>query len=72
MIIAGVIYGHVASKYVFIRMFGAKAMAKKTKKAFFTWAAITGVLWIIAWIIAQRFISFYLNPKFDADLSKYS
>lgn len=54
------------------RMFGAKAMAKKTKKAFFTWAAITGAIWTIGWIIAQRFVSFYLSPKSYTDVSKYS
>lgn len=58
IIIAGVIYGHVASKYIFIRLFGAKAMARKTKKSFLIWAAITGVLWTIAWIIAQSIPDF--------------
>lgn len=58
IIIAGVIYGHVASKYIFIRLFGTRAMARKTKRAFFTWAAITGVLWTVAWIIAQSIPDF--------------
>ncbi|KAG0650337.1 Methyltryptophan resistance [Hyphodiscus hymeniophilus] len=58
IVIAGVIYGHVAAKYVYIRIYGAKALAKKTWRASLRWAAITGLLWIVAFIIAESIPSF--------------
>jgi amino acid permease len=55
IIVAGVIYGHIASKYVYVRIFrGTKHMGKRTLLATGSWALITLTLWIIAWIIAER------------------
>lgn len=60
IIIAGVIYGHVSSTYIYIRAF-PKYHSKKSWKAWGLWAGITLGLWAIAWIIAQRYgvSSFY-------------
>jgi len=59
IIIAGVIYGHVASKYIYVRIFrGTKHMGKRTWLATGSWAAITLTLWVIAWIIAESIPDF--------------
>lgn len=54
IVIAGVINGHVASKYVYVRLFrGTDRMSKKSWSSFGLWAVIVLVLWTIAWIIAE-------------------
>ncbi|KAL8913534.1 MAG: hypothetical protein Q9172_007267 [Xanthocarpia lactea] len=54
IIIAGVINGHVAAKFVYVRLFrGTDKMSKNTWGAFFRWALIVLVLWTAAWIIAE-------------------
>ncbi|KAL2831805.1 transmembrane amino acid transporter protein-domain-containing protein [Aspergillus cavernicola] len=54
ILIAGVIYGHVASKYVYIRIFrGTDRMHKRDFVAVGSWVAIALSLWILAWIIAS-------------------
>ncbi|CEL08358.1 Putative Neutral amino acid permease [Aspergillus calidoustus] len=54
IIIAGVIYGHVASKYIYVRIFrGTDRMHKRDFVAVGSWVAIALCLWIIAWIIAS-------------------
>jgi len=54
IIIAGVINGHVAAKYIYVRIFrGTKIMHQKSFKSYGTWALIAIVLWTIAWIIAE-------------------
>ena len=59
IIIAGVIYGHVASKYIYVRIFrGTKHMSKRTLLATGSWASITFVLWLIAFIIAESIPNF--------------
>jgi Transmembrane amino acid transporter protein len=59
IIIAGVIYGHVATKYIYVRIFrGTRHMAKRTWLSFGTWAAIALTLWIIAFIIAESIPDF--------------
>lgn len=52
--IAGVINGHVAAKYIYVRLFrGTDGMQKKTVKSIGSWVAITLTLWVIAWVIAE-------------------
>jgi amino acid permease len=59
IIIAGVIYGHVASKYIYVRLFrGTKHMSQKTLLSVGSWLAITLTLWVIAWIIAESIPDF--------------
>ncbi|KAL4883746.1 transmembrane amino acid transporter protein-domain-containing protein [Aspergillus karnatakaensis] len=54
IIIAGVIYGHVASKYIYVRLFrGTDRMHKRDFVAVGSWVAIALALWILAWIIAS-------------------
>ncbi|GIC92691.1 neutral amino acid permease [Aspergillus udagawae] len=55
IIIAGVINGHIAFKYVYIRIFAGKGdrIHKRDWVAVSSWVAIALSLWIIAWIIAE-------------------
>jgi hypothetical protein len=54
LVIAGVINGHVAAKYIYVRLFrGTDRMSKRTWSSFGMWALIVLVLWTIAWIIAE-------------------
>lgn len=54
IVIAGVINGHVASKYIYVRLFrGTGMMGKKTLKSYGAWALIALILWTVAWIIAE-------------------
>lgn len=52
--IAGVINGHVAAKYIYVRLFrGTDRMHKRSVLSIGSWVAITLVLWVIAWVIAE-------------------
>ena len=54
IVIAGVINGHVAAKYIYVRLFrGTDRMSKRTWSSFGIWALIVVALWIVAWIIAE-------------------
>jgi uncharacterized membrane protein len=54
VIIAGVIYGHVACKYIYVRIFrGTDHMHQKSFLAVGTWIGIALALWVIAWVIAE-------------------
>ncbi|BDD57716.1 hypothetical protein MPDQ_003583 [Monascus purpureus] len=54
IIIAGVINGHVAFKFVYVRLFrGTDRMNKNDWVARGSWIAIAASLWIIAWVIAE-------------------
>ena len=54
IVIAGVINGHVAAKYIYVRLFrGTDKMSQRTWGSFGIWASIVLVLWIVAWIIAE-------------------
>lgn len=59
ILLAGVIYGHVAAKYVYVRIFrGTEHMSKRTWLAIGSWAGITFTFWLIAWIIAESIPNF--------------
>ncbi|KAF2122433.1 amino acid transporter [Lophiotrema nucula] len=59
ILLAGVIYGHVAAKYIYVRIFrGTQHMSKRTLLSIGSWAGITFLLWLIAWIIAESIPSF--------------
>ncbi|KAJ3545403.1 hypothetical protein NM208_g2516 [Fusarium decemcellulare] len=54
IVIAGVIYGHVASSYIFTRIFhNTKHMVRRTKLSTFSWFSVTLATWAIAMIIAE-------------------
>ncbi|KAH8664199.1 transmembrane amino acid transporter protein-domain-containing protein [Xylariales sp. PMI_506] len=54
IIIAGVIYGHVAAKYIFVRVFaGTKHIVKRTTLGVVGWVGITAGVWVIAFVIAE-------------------
>ncbi|OAX83240.1 hypothetical protein ACJ72_02400 [Emergomyces africanus] len=54
IVIAGVINGHVASKYLYVRLFrGTNRMSQRSWTSVGTWVGMTIVLWVIAWIIAE-------------------
>ena len=56
IVIAGVIYGHVASKYIYVRLFrGTKHLSSNSFFARATWAGIALGLWFVAWILAERY-----------------
>lgn len=52
--IAGVINGHVACKYIYVRLFrGTDHMHQRSLVSFGSWVLIGLILWTIAWIIAE-------------------
>ncbi|KAJ6103371.1 hypothetical protein N7486_005798 [Penicillium sp. IBT 16267x] len=54
IIIAGVINGHVAFKYVYVRIFrGTDRMHKRDMIAISSWVGIALCMWVLAWIIAS-------------------
>ncbi|KAF2764290.1 hypothetical protein EJ03DRAFT_392117 [Teratosphaeria nubilosa] len=54
IIIAGIIYAHVAAKYIYVRIFrGTRHMSKKTFLSVGSWLGIVLTLWIVAWVIAE-------------------
>lgn len=54
IIIAGVIYGHVATKYVFVRVFrGTEHLHARTWYSYLVWGSIAATCWILAFIIAE-------------------
>lgn len=54
IVIAGVIYGHVAAKYIFVRIFGGtKHVARRTWQGTAGWIGVTITIWVIAFVIAE-------------------
>ncbi|KAF7552554.1 hypothetical protein G7046_g7381 [Stylonectria norvegica] len=54
IVIAGVIYGHVAAKYIFKRIFrNTKHMVRRTKLSTIAWVGLTAGIWTISLIIAE-------------------
>jgi succinate dehydrogenase hydrophobic anchor subunit len=54
IVIAGVIYGHVAAKYIFVRIFrNTQHMKRRTKLSNIAWFGITGAIWLLSMIIAE-------------------
>lgn len=54
IIVAGVVYGHVASKYIYVRLFrGTEHLSSRSWFATLVWCGIVFVLWFVAWIIAE-------------------
>ncbi|KAJ5757285.1 uncharacterized protein N7511_007467 [Penicillium nucicola] len=56
VIVAGVVFGHVACKYIYVRIFRGERshhMHQRSLLATGTWIAIGLATWTIAWIIAE-------------------
>ncbi|ATZ58468.1 hypothetical protein BCIN_16g02440 [Botrytis cinerea B05.10] len=54
IVIAGVIFGHVCAKYIFLRLFaGTTHAATRTKRGLAAWLAITAGVWVVAWIVGE-------------------
>lgn len=54
IIIAGVIYGHIAGKYVFGRIFrNTKHVVRRTKVSTLGWFGMTFAMWAVALVIAE-------------------
>ncbi|KAF7926933.1 uncharacterized protein EAE98_006317 [Botrytis deweyae] len=54
IVIAGVIFGHVASKYIFLRIFTGTTHAEtRTKRGLVAWLGITAGVWVLAWIVGE-------------------
>ncbi|KAL9578579.1 MAG: hypothetical protein Q9212_005630 [Teloschistes hypoglaucus] len=54
IVIAGVINGHVAAKYCYVRLFrGTNKMSQRTWGSQARWGIIVLLLWTAAWIIAE-------------------
>ncbi|CAG9990564.1 unnamed protein product [Clonostachys byssicola] len=54
IVIAGVIYGHVAAKYIFVRLFrNTKHLERRTKLSTVSWWGVTFVIWALSMIIAE-------------------
>lgn len=64
IVIAGVIYGHVAAKYVFSRIFGkTKHFSKRTLIGDAGWVLVSLTIWLLAFVISQSI------PVFNSLLS---
>ncbi|PYI02425.1 hypothetical protein BO78DRAFT_454089 [Aspergillus sclerotiicarbonarius CBS 121057] len=54
VLIAGIVNGHVASKYVYVRLFrGSDRMHERSLFSIGSWVAIGVISWIVAWVIAE-------------------
>ncbi|KAI5857262.1 amino acid transporter [Tricharina praecox] len=53
IVIAGVINGHVAVKYLYIRLVPRELVRSTCWKSYSIWVAILSALWLVAWIIAS-------------------
>ncbi|RAK86392.1 putative amino acid transporter [Aspergillus costaricaensis CBS 115574] len=59
VIISGVVFGHVASKYVYVRMYrGSDRMHERSFVSVGFWVGIALIIWTIAWIIAESIPAF--------------
>lgn len=54
IVIAGVIYAHVAGKFVFLKVFGGtRHVARRTAVGTAGWLALLAALWAVAFVIAE-------------------
>ncbi|KAF1928669.1 N amino acid transport system protein [Didymella exigua CBS 183.55] len=61
IIIAGVVNGSVACKYIYIRMWkGTNVVHQKTIKSLGSWYSICAAFWLVAWILAESVPNFNL------------
>ncbi|KAA8652838.1 putative amino acid transporter [Aspergillus tanneri] len=54
VVIAGVVFGHVACKYIYVRIFrGSAHLHQNSFLAIGSWVAIALAVWVVAWVIAE-------------------
>ncbi|KAJ5631381.1 uncharacterized protein N7484_011481 [Penicillium longicatenatum] len=54
VILSGVVLGHVACKYIYVRMFrGSDKMHSRSLLSIGTWVAICIGVWVISWVVAE-------------------
>lgn len=54
IVVAGCIYGHVAAKYIFIRIFrNTKHLERRTKLSTISWIGVTFGIWALSMVIAE-------------------
>jgi len=69
IVVAGVVNGSVACKYVYIRTWkGTDTVHKRNFKSIGSWVAICAVAWMCAWVIAEAMPNFNLLLGFIAAL----
>lgn len=53
-ILSGVVLGHVACKYVYVRMFrGSDKMHQRSFLSIGSWVAICLGVWVVSWVVAE-------------------
>lgn len=61
IIIAGVVNGSVACKYIYIRVWkGTNVVHENSFRSLGSWAGICAALWIVAWLLAEAIPNFNL------------
>ncbi|TKA63172.1 hypothetical protein B0A49_07190 [Cryomyces minteri] len=59
IVVAGVINGHVAAKYIYVRMWrGTNVMRERSARAYGSWYAICATIWLMGWVIAEAVPAF--------------
>jgi len=59
IIVAGVVNGSVACKYIYIRMWaGTNVVHQSNWKSMSSWYGICAVAWIISWVLAEAIPNF--------------
>lgn len=54
IVVAGVIYAHVATKNIYVRMWRkTNVMNEKSFRSLGSWYGLTIILWVVAWVIAN-------------------
>lgn len=54
VVFSGVIHGHVAAKYIYVRMFrGSSEIHSRSFRSVGAWLGIGVVVWVIAWVVAE-------------------
>jgi hypothetical protein len=61
IVVAGVVNGSVACKYIYVRMWKGTDMVHKTNwKSLSSWCSICAVLWLVSWVLAEAIPNFNL------------
>lgn len=53
-ILSGVVLGHVACKYIYVRIFrGSDKMHQRSFLSIGSWVAICLGVWVVSWVVAE-------------------